>query len=185
MKTFYKTNIPGAVGIGILFLITQTPASYFVQAAAPLKLNLQDKAVSPQVKAAISFAPLVKRVSPSVVNIYTTKKVKDVPTMILFFDDPFFRQFFGDPWGGQGRVPPERREQALGSGVVVSEDGYLLTNNHVVDGADEIKVALADEKTVLEAKVVGADPQTDIAVLKVDGKKLPAIVINRVTLSSK
>jgi serine protease Do len=94
-----------------------------------------------------------------------------------FFDDPFFRQFFGGPWGGQRRVPQERREQALGSGVSSSEDGYLLTNNHVVDGSDDIKVALPDEKTVLEAKVIGTDPHTDIAVIKVEGKKLPAIAI--------
>jgi serine protease Do len=74
-------------------------------------------------------------------------------------------------------LPRERREQSLGSGVIVTEDGYILTNNHVVDGADEIKVALADEKTVLNAKVVGKDPQTDIAVLKVENGKLPAITL--------
>src|SRR2546426_8228251 len=61
--------------------------------------------------------------------------------------------------------------------LIVSEDGYLLTNNHVVDGADEIKVEMSDEKTVLEAKVIGTDPHTDIAVIKVEGKKLPAIAI--------
>lgn len=166
-----------AVGIGMLFLLNHTPLCYSLQAASPPKLNLQEQPVTPEVKAATSLSPVVKRVSPSVVNIYTTKKVQNMPRMMPFFDDPLFRQFFGDPWGGQGRVPQERREQALGSGVIVSEDGYLLTNNHVVDGADEIKVALADEKTVLEAKVVGADPQTDIAVIKVDGKKLPAIAI--------
>lgn len=147
------------------------------QAAPPPKLNLQEKAISPQVKAATSIAPVVKRVSPSVVNIYSTKRVKMATPLMPFFDDPFFRQFFGDPSRGQGRVPQERREQALGSGVIVSEDGYILTNNHVVDGAEEIKIALSDEKTVLEAKIVGADPQTDIAVLKVDGKKLPALAI--------
>ncbi len=143
-------------------------------AAAVPALNLQERALSPQVKAATSLAPIVKKVSPSVVNIYTTKKVRDLPRMIPFFDDPFFRQFFGTPFES---VPRERREQSLGSGVVVTEDGYILTNNHVVDGAEEIKVALADEKTVLEARVVGTDPQTDIAVLKVEGKKLPAITI--------
>ena len=133
--------------------------------------------MSPQIKAATSLSPIVKRVSPSVVNIYTTKKVKMATPLMPFFDDPFFRQFFGDPWGGQGRVPQERREQAIGSGVIVSEDGYLLTNYHVVDGADEVKVALSDEKTVLEAKVIGTDPHTDIAVIKVDRTKLPAIPI--------
>src|SRR5512137_3120384 len=167
MKTIRNLGILSVAGAGVFLLLNHAPFSYFAQAASPPKLNLQEKAVSPPVKAATSLSPIVKRVSPSVVNIYTTKKVKDMGRMMPFFDDPFFRQFFGDPWGGQGRVPQERREQALGSGVIVSEDGYLLTNNHVVDGADEIKVALADEKTVLEAKVVGTDPHTDIAVLKV------------------
>jgi serine protease Do len=177
MKTIRNHGILSVAGLGVFLLINHDPLSQFVQAASPPKLNLQEKAVSPQVKAATSLSPIVKRVSPSVVNIYTTKKVKDMPRMMPFFDDPFFRQFFGDPWGGQGSVPQERREQALGSGVIVSEDGYLLTNNHVVDGADDIKVALADEKTVLEAKIVGTDPHTDIAVIKVEGKKLPAIAI--------
>src|SRR5512137_3203910 len=177
MKTIRSLAFLSAAGIGVVTLTGHAPFSQFLHAASPPKLNLQEKAVSPPVKAATSLSPIVKRVSPSVVNIYTTKKVKDLPRMTPFFEDPFFRQFFGDPWGGQGRVPQERREQALGSGVIVSEDGYLLTNNHVVDGADEIKVALADEKTVLEAKVVGTDPHTDIAVIKVEGKKLPAIAI--------
>lgn len=177
MKTHRNLGIVGSIGIGVFFLITAAPLSHLMRAATPPKLNLQEGAVSPQVKAATSLAPIVKRVSPSVVNIYTTKKVKEMPRTGPFFDDPFFRQFFGDPWGGSGREPRERREQSLGSGVIVSEDGYLLTNNHVVDGADEIKVALADEKTVLAAKVIGTDSHTDIAVLKVDGSKLPAITI--------
>jgi serine protease Do len=107
-----------------LWLPGQSPA------ASPPRLNLQEKAVSPQVKAATSLAPVVKRVSPSVVNIYTTKKVKDMPRMMPFFDDPFFRQFFGDPWGGQGRVPQARREQALGSGVIVSEEVIDTSKNN-------------------------------------------------------
>ena len=74
-------------------------------------LSAPAAAQHPAPAAATSLAPIVKRVSPSVVNIYTTKKVKDMPRMMPFFDDPFFRQFFGDPWGGQGRVPQERRKQ--------------------------------------------------------------------------
>src|SRR2546425_331817 len=95
--------------------------------------------------------------------------------MSPLFDDPFFRQFFGP--SGHENVPRERREQALGSGVIISEDGYILTNNHVVDGADEIKVVLADDKKEFDTKVIGTDPQTDIAVIKVEGKSLPAITI--------
>ena len=145
-----------------------------LDAASLPRLNLQNTAVNRDKPQPASFAPIVKRVSPSVVNIYTTKTVRQNPAMSPLFDDPFFRQFFGAPFEN---VPRERREQALGSGVIVSEDGYLITNNHVVDGADEIKVALADDKTVYDAKVIGTDQQTDIAVIKVEAKKLPAITI--------
>ncbi|HON08349.1 MAG TPA: DegQ family serine endoprotease, partial [Verrucomicrobiota bacterium] len=123
-----------------------------------------------------TYAPIVKKAAPSVVNIYSTKKVRIDNQLMPFFEDPFFRRFFGIPEGME-RIPRERRQQSLGSGVIVSEDGYILTNNHVVDGADEIKVALADEKTILDAKVIGTDPHTDIAVIKVDAKQLPAITI--------
>jgi S1-C subfamily serine protease len=98
------------------------------------------------------------------------------PALSRLFQDPFFRQFFGDALGSD-RVPGERREQSLGSGIIVSHDGYILTNNHVVQGADEIKVALGDEKTVLDAKIVGTDPHTDVAVIKVEDQNLPAITL--------
>jgi len=138
------------------------------------KLNVQTGPVSSELRARTSLAPVVKKAAPSVVNIYTTKTIRHDTGFTPFFDDPIFRRFFGGPFEN---VPRERREQSLGSGVIVSEDGYVLTANHVVEGADEVKVALADEKTVFNAKVVGTDPQTDIAVIKVDGHKLPAIVI--------
>src|SRR5205809_700241 len=144
-------------------------------AAAIPKLNFSDTPIARDTRPALSYAPVVKKASPSVVNIYTTKTVREDPRTLPLFDDPFFRQFFGAP--GYENVPRERREQALGSGVIISEDGYILTNNHVVEGADEIKVALVDEKTVLEAKIIGTDPQTDIAVIQVQDKKLPAIIV--------
>jgi len=143
-------------------------------AATLARLNVQNSALNRDKPQPASFAPVVKKVSPSVVNIYTAKTVRENPAMSPLLDDPFFRQFFGVPLEN---APRERRQQALGSGVIISEDGYILTNNHVVDGADEIKVALADDKTVYDAKVIGTDLQTDIAVIKVDAKKLPAIAI--------
>src|SRR5882724_1863047 len=143
-------------------------------AATLPRLNVQNSALNRDKPQPASFAPIVKKVSPSVVNIYTTKTVRENPAMSPLLDDPFFRQYFGVPLEN---APRERREQALGSGVIISEDGYILTNNHVVDGADEIKAALADDKTVYDAKVIATDPQTDIAVIKVDAKKLPAIAI--------
>lgn len=175
MKTIYKFIMLGLVGTGLLFLTRH--ATLELQAASMPKLDVQEDALAPSVKAATSRAPMVKRVSPSVVNIYTSKKVKEMPQLMPFMEDPFFRQFFGERRGGNDPVPRERRERALGSGVIVSDDGYILTNNHVVDGADEIKVALADEKTTLDAKVIGTDPQTDIAVLKVESRKLPAMTV--------
>lgn len=143
--------------------------------AANPKVKVDVSELSPDSKPAFTFSPVIKKVSPSVVNIYTTKTVRENIRVFPFFDDPMFREFFG-PFG-QRNMPSERREQSLGSGVIVGEDGYILTNNHVVDGADEIKVALADNMTTYDAKVVGTDPQTDIAVIKVDGKDLPAVTV--------
>ncbi len=145
-----------------------------VEGAAPPKLKVDNSALPQEARPALSFSHVVKKVAPSVVNIYSTKTVRQNPVWSPFFDDPFFRRFFGMPFES---IPRERREQSLGSGVIVTEDGYILTNNHVVEGADEIKVALQDDKTTYEAKIVGTDPQTDIAVLKIDGKKFPAITV--------
>jgi serine protease Do len=89
-----------------------------------------------------------------------------------FFNDPFFRQFFGTPFGDQRNIPRERREHALGSGVIVSSEGYIVTNNHVIAKASDVEVMLSD-KRVFKGKVVGADPETDVAVLKIDGTNLP------------
>jgi serine protease Do len=127
---------------------------------------------------ATSYSPIIKQVAPSVVNIYSTKTVREMPRFSPFLDDPFLRRFFGgEPDDGRsGRRPRTREEQSLGSGVILSEDGYILTNNHVVDDADEIKVALTNGK-VYDAKPVGADPQTDVAVLKVDATGLPAMTL--------
>src|SRR5213592_2957714 len=161
--------------LGLGLALTQGLIPSPAQASSVPKLNLNDTPIARDTRPALSFAPVIKKVSPSVVNIYTAKTVRENPRMSPLFDDPFFRQFFGAP--SYENVPRERREQALGSGVIISEDGYILTNNHVVEGADEIKVALVGEKTVLEAKIIGTDPQTDIAVIQVQDKKLPAIIV--------
>jgi len=113
-----------------------------------------------------SFAPVVKRAMPAVVNISSSKVVKDQPEGQGLFNDPFFRQFFG------GRIPQQeqprsQRATSLGSGVVVSPDGYIITNNHVVDGATDVKVSFAN-KEEYPAKVVGTDKYTDVAVLKIN-----------------
>ena len=126
-----------------------------------------------------SFAPIVKQVLPEVVNISTSKVVKTSSSGQMMPMDPFFRQFFGDNFDGQShtpRNPQAERERSLGSGVIVSPEGYILTNNHVVEGATEILVTTSDKRQY-KARVVGTDPKTDLAVLKVDATNLPAITI--------
>jgi serine protease Do len=120
----------------------------------------------------VSIADLAERALPSVVNIWTTKVVKlDRHAFGAPFEaDPLFRQFFGDRFFGPEEVPRERRERSLGSGVIVSADGLVLTNNHVVEQADEIRVTLADHRE-LTATLVGRDPKSDLAVLRLDGVK--------------
>ena len=119
------------------------------------------------------FAPIVANATPAVVNISSSRTIREVSQSLSpFFDDPFFRRFFGDPRRQQ--VPRERRERSLGSGVVVGADGYILTNNHVVEDADQVTVAFADRRE-LSAEIVGTDPKIDIAVLKVEADDLPTM----------
>ncbi len=116
-----------------------------------------------------TLAPIVKRVAPAVVNVSTTGHV--TMQQNPFFNDPFFQQFFG----GMPNQPVQRNFQALGSGVIVdAADGYILTNNHVIEHADKITVTLSDNRS-FKAKVIGRDPETDIAVLKIDAKNLTQI----------
>jgi len=131
------------------------------------------------------FAPMVKTVLPDVVNISTSKVVKASDRMNLqegMPDDipPFFQQFFGQQFGpnpgNRSPKPRDQREDSLGSGVIVSSDGYILTNNHVIDGATDVRVTLSDKRQ-LKATIVGTDPKTDVAVLKVEGSGFPAITV--------
>lgn len=116
-----------------------------------------------------SYRDASKRAMPAVVNIFTTKGARQPNTP--FMEDPLFRRFFGDQ--------QEERQFSLGSGVMVSPEGYVLTNNHVIETADEIEVALADGRKAV-AKVVGTDPETDLAVVKINLQNLPAITLGHV-----
>ena len=150
--------------------------------AAPVRLNVDENPVQRDKQMVTSFSGVVKKVSPSVVKVYTTfKAAPDGPRPELnqFFDDPTFRRFFGDQFrGGDGmRRQPMPKQTGVGSGVIVTKDGYILTNNHVVENADEVRVQLGEGGDEYTAKVVGTDPKTDIALLKIDAKdkSFPAI----------
>jgi serine protease DegQ len=119
-----------------------------------------------------SYREAARRAMPAVVNIYTTKATRQPGHP--FMDDPLFRKFFGEQ--------QEEKQFSLGSGVVVSSKGYILTNNHVIETADEIEVALANGRKAA-AKIVGTDPETDLAVIKIDLPNLPAITLGRVEQS--
>ena len=122
------------------------------------------------------FPAVAKATMPAVVNISTSRVVKSQGGPASpFMDDPMFKHFFGDQFNKQFQIPRERREASLGSGVIVSADGYIVTNAHVVEKADEIKVLLSDKRE-FTGKVVGSDPKSDVAVIKINGKDLPTLV---------
>jgi Do/DeqQ family serine protease len=139
-----------------------------------IRESAQQAAPLAQTVGPVSYAAAVDLAAPAVVNINTAKVVTVRPHP--FFDDPVFRQFFGG--GDQVMRPRQRVETSLGSGVIVSDQGYILTNNHVIAGADAIQVALRDGRTA-DARVVGSDPETDLAVLKIDLAKLPTITLGQ------
>jgi serine protease Do len=120
-----------------------------------------------------SFAPVLEHAMPAVVTITTTQKTKVNAGGNGVFDDPFFRQFFG---GRMPQMPKEQIAHALGSGVIVSPDGYILTNNHVVENATDIKVSLQGRKDI-PAKLVGTDAPSDVAVVKIEQKNLPTLAL--------
>ena len=133
-----------------------------------------------------SFAPVVKHVAQSVVRVDVSTKSKEVrmPVQEMPFNNDMLRQFFGNQFGPGGPMGPgtqERtyrtpRQEGTGSGVIVSKDGYIITNNHVVDGADTIKVKLNDGRE-FTGKVIGRDPSSDIAIIKIDAKDLPFLTL--------
>ncbi|WP_285417714.1 Do family serine endopeptidase AlgW [Pseudomonas sp. efr-133-TYG-5] len=161
---------PLLAGVLIALLIIQRYPEWV--GLPSLDVNLQQAPQTTSVQQGpVSYADAVTIAAPSVVNLYTTKVINK-PSHPLF-EDPQFRRFFGDNSPKQKRM-----ESSLGSGVIMSPEGYILTNNHVTSGADQIVVALKDGRETL-ARVIGSDPETDLAVLKIDLKNLPAITVGR------
>jgi serine protease Do len=195
MKQFSKWMVglwPAVIGGAIVFAAVQF-TSWGRETNTPPQIKVDSAPIERQSHGVTSYAPVIKHVAPSVVNIYSSRTVRQRDNPL--FNDPFFRRFFGpdendDSGQGQGQAPgrgnrgggrrsqprPERSE-SLGSGVIVSSDGYILTANHVVEGAEEIKVALANGGQQFTAKIIGSDAPTDVAVLKISGKDLPIITM--------
>ncbi len=183
-KLFYAVPavlVGGAVFVGSLVWAASSPANSTKSSEHPaLHLVVSEQPVHREGYLPASFADVVKKVTPSVVEVSVEIPGKMTSNQELppGMDMPFLRRFFGDQfqWNTPNqpmRLPPEH---GVGSGVIVTKDGYILTNNHVVDGADSVKVTLSDKRR-LTAKVVGHDPQSDIAVIKVNANNLPAIEI--------
>ena len=148
-------------------------------ALIPLLLNAFNFEEMPQISKRInpngvqnsiqSYNSAIEQAKKTVVNISTQKKISNNTNPI--FNDPFFQQFFGDLYQN---MPKDRIERSLGSGVIVSKDGYIITNNHVIDGADKILVSLPNNtKKEYEAKIIGKDPKSDLAVIKINQTNLP------------
>ena len=157
--------------LAVLFVVSTLRPELLTWNARSNVVTVKEQQPPSPVSAAASFSEAARKAMPAVVNIFTSQALKR--PRHPFMDDPLFRYFFGNP----ADAVPQRRE-GLGSGVIVSEQGYILTNHHVIESVDQIEVALADSRKV-PARVVGADPETDLAVLKVDLQKLPSITFGR------
>ncbi len=163
----------GSLAVAVSLLSVQLQAKGGNPDNPEVRVKVDNEPIAREGQAIMSFAPVVKQISPSVVKVYVTVKGKPVD----MGNNPMLERFFG-PQAGRGNLPqnmPDR--QGTGSGVIVTEDGYILTNNHVVEGADEVKIMLSASNKEYDARVVGTDPKSDIAVLKIAASNLPAITL--------
>jgi serine protease Do len=156
------------VGIGVAGLAA---AEHMGKANPPVVLKTAEDTGPSR----FGFAPVVKKVLPAVVNIASTKISKG-PAEGEMGPEDLFRQFFGNSGHQRREAPEQQRQEGLGSGVIMTADGYILTNNHVVDGATTVRVTLGDKRE-FKAKVIGSDPNSDVAVLKIDATNLPTVTL--------
>jgi Do/DeqQ family serine protease len=168
------------VGLGAATLIALVCSfNFHGQATVFAASESQKQTVTPgrtiSTEVGASYADLVDRVAPAVVTIRSAKRDR-APQQYPFSDDPFFRQFFGEQYRNRSREDNTRVQRGLGSGVIVSPDGYILTNHHVVDGADQISVELIDRRSY-EAKLIGSDAPSDLALLKIEASGLPVLAL--------
>ncbi|MBS7405784.1 MAG: Do family serine endopeptidase [Oxalobacter sp.] len=157
------------VCLAIWFIVVTLKPEWLELERGAFEPKQENRAIA--VPVAASYRDAVSRAMPAVVNIYTTKEVRQPQSPLL--DDPFLKRFFGE------RFSETEKQMSLGSGVVVTHDGYVLTNNHVVETADQIEVAFEDGRKA-SARLVGNDPETDLAVIKIDLPDLPAITFGNV-----
>jgi len=188
MKTFLQPTqrtVRAGLAVGAAVMLLSGAAWHGLAAESHTAVSAQAATVSTPIVHAIaggrdSYADIVEVVAPAVVTVRAQGRARVSPTQFQGPDDDFFSQFFGQPnQGRRGQVPrqvPRPRQSALGSGVVVTTDGYILTNNHVVEGADTVNVDFTDGRT-LTAKIVGTDKPSDLALLKVSGSNFKAIAL--------
>ncbi len=174
MKQFSKFVSGFVIGVVCVALCADALHSTLLARGPLPTLEVDNTPINRSTSGLTSFAPVVKRAAPSVVNIYSTR-VLHYHEYSPFMNNPFFQQFFGNP--NEGGHELTHRESVLGSGVIISSDGYVLTANHVIANSQEIKIALTGNKVEYKARVIGSDPDTDVAVLKIDADHLPAITL--------
>ncbi len=161
------------IGMFIATIVPRVESHVSATSEVPLKID-KDPAPVSLADFKNGYAPVIDPALPAVVNISSSKVVKQQNNLPAMFNDPFFRQFFGDQFNPS--VPQTGREYSLGSGVIVNPDGYILTNDHVISGASDIEVYTQDKRK-FKAKLMGTDSLTDIAVLKIDATGLPALTL--------
>ncbi len=160
------------VAVAVLFTLSTLKPEWLPRGQRVVALQTALPSSADQAAPAGSYRDAARAALPSVVHIYTTQQVRQQRHPL--FDDPIFRHFFGDRPDGESQ-----RNSGLGSGVIVSQNGYILTNYHVIEAADDIQVSLNDGNTY-RARTVGSDPESDLAVLRIDAKDLPAITFGQV-----